>query len=263
MLIDGHVHLHRSHSIEASLDAAVENFERAWARLGSAGPRHAALWLVETPAESASTRLRGAEGGHWQVDARDDVTWRLKRADGAQLTLIRGRQVATSAGLEVLLVGPADPVPDGRSLRNVIESHLERRVLVMSPWGFGKWTGRRGRAVAKAYEAYGAQGLRLADTGVRPRWLPAPGLFRRSEADGRPVFVGSDPFPFRKTGDRIGSAGFVARDLPPDSGWDDMYASLRDPGGPLERFGRPVGTIPFLRLQVRMQQRKHFERDTP
>lgn len=263
MLIDGHVHLHRSHSIEAALDAAVENFERAWARLGSTGSRHAALWLVETPDESASTRLRGAEAGHWQVNAHDDVTWRLRRPDGAQLTLIRGRQVATSEGLEVLLAGTAHPVPDGRSLHEVIESQLEHRVLVMIPWGFGKWTGRRGRAVIQAYESYGAKGLRLADTGVRPRWLPAPGLFRRSKADGRPVFVGSDPFPFRETGDRIGSAGFVARDLPPEAGWHDMFASLRDPSGPLERFGRPVGTIPFLRLQVRMQQRKHFGRHTP
>lgn len=263
MLIDGHVHLHGSHSIEAALDAAIENFERAWSRLGSAGPRHAALWLVETPAESASTRLRGTEAGHWQVDERDDVTWRLQRADGAWLTLIRGRQVATSEGLEVLLVGTADPVPDGRSLHETIETHLERRVLVMIPWGFGKWTGRRGRAVARAYEAYGAKGLRLADTGVRPRWLPAPDLLRRSAADGRPVFVGSDPFPFRETADRIGSAGFVARDLLPDAGWHEMYAALEDPGGSLERFGRPVGTVTFLRLQVRMQQRKHFGRDTP
>lgn len=262
MLIDGHVHLHRSHSIEAALDAAVVNFERARSRLGPTGPRHAALWLVETPAESASTRLRGADAGRWQVDERDDVTWRLERADGARLTLVRGRQVATNEGLEVLIVGTADPVPDGRSLHETIEAHLERRVLVMIPWGFGKWTGRRGRAVARAYEAYGEKGLRLADTGVRPRWLPAPRLFHRSTADGRPVFIGSDPFPFRETGDRIGSAGFVARDLPPDSGWDDMYWALRGLGSSLELFGRPVGTIRFLRLQVRMQQRKHSGRDT-
>lgn len=262
MLIDGHVHLHRLHSIEAALDAAAENFGRVWSRLGSAGPRHAALWLVETPAESASTRLRSAEAGHWQVDERDDVTWELRRADGERLTLIRGRQVATSEGLEVLLVGTADPVPDGRPLHEAIETHLERRVLVMIPWGFGKWTGRRGRAVARAYETYGPKGLRLADTGVRPRWLPAPDLLRRSAADDRPVFVGSDPFPFRETADRIGSAGFVARDLPPNSGWREMYAALRDPGGSLDRFGRPVGTITFLRLQVRMQQRKQFGRDT-
>lgn len=262
MLIDGHVHLHPSHPVEAALDAAARNFERAAARLGSTAPRHAALWLVETPAESASTRLRGAEAGHWQLNEHDEVTWRLQRADGAQLTLIRGRQVATSDGLEVLLVGTADAVPEGRSLRETIESHLERRVLVMIPWGFGKWTGGRGRAVARAYDTYGPQGLRLADTGVRPRWLPTPDLLRRSAADGKPVFVGSDPFPFRETADRIGSAGFVARDLPLGSGWHEMFAALRDPGGSLERFGRPVGTVRFLRLQVQMQHRKHFGRDT-
>lgn len=263
MLIDGHVHLHRSHSIESALDAAILNFGSWHARHPGEQPSRSALWLVETPAEAASSRLRGPEAGHWEVDERDAVTWELHRPDGARLTLIRGRQLSTSEGLEVLLVGTADEVPEGRSLAGTIEPHLERPVLVMLPWGFGKWTGERGRAVARAYEAYASRGLRLADIGVRPRWLPSPGLFRRSAADGRPIFVGSDPFPFRRTADRIGSAGFVARDLPPYSGWHEMYAALRASEGPLERFGRPVGTLTFLSLQVRMQQRKHLGRRAP
>ena len=263
MLIDGHVHLHRSHSIESALDAAIVNFRHSHCGRTEEDPRRAALWLVETPAEDASTRLRGPEAGHWSVDERDAVTWELRRPDGARLTLVRGRQVSTVEGLEVLLVGTADPVPEGRSIAETIEPYLARRVLVMLPWGFGKWTGRRGRAVARAYEAYAASGVRLADIGVRPRWLPAPGLFRRSMSDGRPVFVGSDPFPFRDTADRIGSAGFVARDLPRDSGWQQMYATLRESRGPLERFGRPVGTWTFLGLQVRMQRRKYLGRPAP
>jgi len=260
MLIDGHVHLHRAHPIEAALDAAVMNFRRSRAWKPGDRPPRAMLWLVETPAEAASDRLRGTEAGHWSVDERDAVTWEIHRPDGARLTLIRGRQVATGEGLEVLLVGTTEQVPGGRSLAETIEPHLKSPVLVMLPWGFGKWTGRRGRAVARAYEAYAARGLRLADIGVRPRWLPAPTLFRRSAADGRPVFAGSDPFPFRDTGDRIGSAGFVARDLPDDSGWCEMSAALRTAGSPFERFGRPVGCLSFLSLQVRMQQRKHAGR---
>jgi hypothetical protein len=263
MLIDGHVHLHRSHPIEAALDAAVLNFERWRTRVQPAEPLRAMLWLVETPAEAASERLRSAETGHWNLVERDEVTWDLHRDAGTRLTLIRGRQVATSDGLEVLLVGTADPVSDGRPLAETIEPHLERRVLVMLPWGFGKWTGRRGRAVAQAYESYGARGLRLADTGIRPGWLPAPRLFRRSAADGRPVLVGSDPFPFRETGDRIGSAGFVAHDVLPDSGWHHIQAAFRQPERSLERFGQPVGTLTFLRLQVQMQRRKHFRRHSP
>lgn len=259
LLVDGHVHLHRSHAIEAALDAAARNFERWRIRLeSSTEPVGAMLWLVETNDECASERLKGAESGHWRLDERDRVTWDLHRADGTRLTLIRGRQVATNEGLEVLLVGTAEPVRDGRSLAETIEPWLERRVLVMLPWGFGKWTAGRARAAARAYEAYAPRGLRLADTGVRPRWLPAPPLFRRAAADGRPVFVGSDPFPFRDTGDRMGSAGFVAGNLAYDALWHEMHASFEGRGGPLERFGRPVGTLTFIRLQVRMQLRKQF-----
>lgn len=260
MLIDGHVHLHRAHPVEAALDAAVGNFASWGGPVGPAEAPEAMLWLVETPAEAASERLRGPEAGRWSVRERDDVTWELRRDDGARLVLIRGRQISTNEGLEVLLVGTAEAVPGGRSLAETIEPHLGGRVLVMLPWGFGKWTGRRGSVAARAYDAWAARGLRLADIGVRPWWRRTPELFDRSLADGRPVFVGSDPFPLRGTGNRIGSAGFVARDLRPEEVWWDMHASLHDPARPLERFGRTVGTLAFLRLQVRMQLRNRFGR---
>ena len=260
MLIDGHVHLHRSHPVEAALDAAVHNFA-GWGAVGRpAEAPEGMLWLVETPAEAASERLRGREAGTWRVRERDDVTWELRRDDGARLVVVRGRQISTNEGLEVLLVGTAEAVPHGRSLAETIEPHLGGRVLVMLPWGFGKWTGRRASVAARAYDTWAARGLRLADIGVRPAWLAPPELFDRSAADGRPVFVGSDPFPFPDTGDRIGSAGFVARDLRPEGVWQDMHASLRDPAVPIERFGRSVGTTAFLRLQARMQLRKRFGR---
>lgn len=157
-------------------------------------------------------------------------------------------------------MGTADPVPDGRPLLDVVGRWIDRPVLVMLPWAFGKWTGRRGRLVTEAFEAFEARGLRLADTAARPAWAPMPRRLRRAAARGRLVPAGSDPFPFTRCIETVGRYGFRAPPLAPDTGWPAMLEAIRrmEPGG--ERFGRRMGTVEFAVLQTRMQLRKQLSR---
>lgn len=258
MRVDGHVHFHHSHSIELALDSAARNFARRPGCDSDPDEPLGMLWLVETAQKGAAERLRKTELDRWELIERDATTWELRCESGRRLVLVRGRQIATSERLEVLLVGTSEPVPDGRSLTETIEPWLEREVLVMLPWSFGKWTGARGRAVARAYEMYGPKGLRLADTGLRPTWLPVPDLLRRTAGDGHPVYVGSDPLPFGGQATVVGSVGFELEEVPGDAIWQDMYPLLRDLKGMPSRFGSAKSTASFLSLQARMQLRKHF-----
>lgn len=264
-MIDGHVHFHRCLSVADALDAAVANLGRR--RSGARGPTPppagtpaGVLWLVEARGERASERLRnvGERTGRWRIEELDEATWQFHRDDGARVTVIRGRQVRTEEDLEVLLVGAPEAAVEGRPLREVVETWIERPVLVLLPWGFGKWWGRRGRLVAETYAAFAGAGLRLADTGVRPAWLAEPAIFGRSTDDGRPVFTGSDPFPFPDRAGTLGSAGFVAPGVSADARWAEMREALRDLQAPLRRFGQPIGTRQFLGLQVRVQARKRL-----
>ncbi|MGI9037242.1 MAG: hypothetical protein ACR2GQ_00130 [Gemmatimonadota bacterium] len=212
---------------------------------------------METRAEQAAARLR-RPGGPWSCVERDAVNWTLEHERGDRLVLVRGRQVATAEDLEVLVVGTADPIEDGRPFAEIIEQWIDREVQVIVPWGFGKWTGSRASLVSDAFERYAAAGLRLGDTGLRARWLRPPRIFRRSALAGYPILVGSDPFPFPDRGDVAGSHGFRLRGVPPEAGWADMLRLLRNAGGELTRFGRPLGAITFVRLQARMQMKKRF-----
>lgn len=256
MLIDGHAHLHGCVPIGVALDIAAANLRGAAGSsvgCGFAG----ALWLVETRREGSIERLDGLSDGRWRWTDRDRVTRELTRDDGERLLVVFGRQVATSDQLEVLVVGTVDAPPDGRGLVPTVEAALGDERLVMLPWGFGKWSGSRGRAVSACLARYGGEGLHLADTAVRPSWLPTPGRIRRGMAAGRAIPFGSDPFPYADHMETVGSAGFVLADVPPEVTWPDMRRAVATATAPLERFGRRTGGLEFARLQARMQWRKH------
>lgn len=189
------------------------------------------------------------------------MTLRLERTDGERLMLIRGRQCATVEGLEILIVGTGEPVPDGRPLLDVVGDWIERPVLVMLPWAFGKWIGRRGRLVTEAYEAFATRGLRLADTAARPAWMPMPRRLRRAAEDRRLVPAGSDPFPFAECVGFVGRYGFRAPAVDSNARWPEMLDAIHrmEPAG-AERFGRRMSTVEFAILQTRMQLRKQLSR---
>lgn len=262
-LVDGHVHLHACHEIEAALDAAVRNFEIARTTLGLPVRTGRVLWLVEDPTEGSSARLRALSnhGKHWQATFVDSVTLRLSRTgDGQQLTVVLGRQIRTSDNLEVLVVGTAEPLRARQSQDETIKQGLEREALVMLPWGFGKWIGQRGRAVSSAYDRYALEGLYLADTGARSSFLKPPRAFIRSVAESHPVLVGSDPFPFKDQLETIATHGFVIEDLPKQPTWRDLHGAIRSLHGQPHRFGRPLKPDTFARLQIKMQLRKRRSR---
>jgi hypothetical protein len=257
-LIDGHVHLHGCYDLDDALDAAVENLETARADLDFPAETPLILWLVET-GERGAERLLERARGRWTVVESGGVSLRLNRSsDGSRMTAVRGSQVRTAEDLEVLVVGTQEPVAGNLPLPDTIEACMDLGALVMLPWGFGKWTGSRARAIVSAFERYSPRGLRLADTGARTRLLAISPVLARSIAAGLPVFAGSDPFPFADQVSKIGRHGFVLEGVGSGAGWEDLHPIIRTVEGQPRRFGRPLGAIEFARLQGKMQLRKRF-----
>lgn len=239
------------------LEAALERFERH-SRVATGDGAAGVLWLLETNGAGASERLRRV-AAPWRCRPSDGVVWRLA-TDEARVEVVFGRQLVTTEGLEVLVVGTREEPGRTRPLADTVEGWIDRDVVVVIPWGLGKWTGRRGRLVEAAIERFGARGLRLADTAMRSPWLPAPAAFARSEQLGFPVLAGTDPFPFVGQEAQAGRAGFVL-EKPGDSSWDSVrrYLAEADAGG-IRRYVHPLTLPTFLALQLRMQWRKRRSR---
>jgi hypothetical protein len=213
LVADAHVHIYPVHDPSAVFRFATSNLGGLAAGAGADATR--ALFLTERSdcrafAELSSGRMRPA-GCHVQATS-DPLTLRVECAQGA-LYLIAGRQMATRERLEVLALGLAEPLPDGLSLLETIAAAQSAGALAVIPWSPGKWLFGRGRALARLVDSADPGRLLLADSSLRPRGTPEPGLFARARARGMRVIAGSDPLPLPGEERVVGSYAVVCQGL--------------------------------------------------
>lgn len=277
LLIDGHAHFRPRFSAAGFLDAAARNLRR-WTAAdgepdGSARRRvRLCLMLADPPGRDSLRALSAGLGDvvRWEVrDTAEDVSRVALGEEGGPIGLIAGRQVATEEGLEVLALATDAEIPDGRSARETVERSLAAGAVTVLPWGFGKWWFRRGRLVRRLVESVDHPLFFLGDNGGRPRTAPEPSLFRAARRRGTAVLAGSDPLPFSREEERVGSYGFVLpgrraddtgrRVGPPDGPADGaapaaaVRAGLERLAGPPPTFGRREGLGRFAVHQMAMR----------
>jgi hypothetical protein len=140
---------------------------------------------------------------------------------------------------------------------------VELRACATIPWGFGKWSLRRGRLLdALLRERAGpGPGFMLGDTAHRPGWAPTPGALRLAERSGEATPVGSDPLPLRDEDARPGSCCFeVAVDGSAAEPARALVRALATARGPLRRYERRPGLLRFATTQLAMQALKRRRR---
>lgn len=184
--------------------------------------------------------------------------WMESRRRGRML-VCAGRQVVTRENLEVLTLITNHTLPDGRQIEETLDAAGELGAFRVVPWGFGKWTGVRGRRVASVLADYAGSDFALGDNGGRLRFAKRPALFGIAERRRVRILPGSDPLPFRHHQHRAGSYGArlegVLSETTPGA---DLFRLMTDPSTPWRRFGARERLLPFLRNQCAMQWRKRF-----
>lgn len=255
--MDSHVHLHPPFESAAALDQAVLNMTAAGRGLGlDSAPLHC-LMLAEMSEERMDRRLDALRRGERQWTAHPlegGLSYRAHREDGAVVFLVRGRQVATQDGLELLALGTVAPFPERPSLEAAIHRAQEIGALPVIPWGFGKWWRGRANRIRRALTA--DPPVLIGDNGGRWRQWPRPRLFDEAESLGVSVLPGSDPLPLRGQVSRVGSYGLVlytALDRSAPARF--LLDRLRSADPPVQVFGRRASLSQFVRDQVAMQLR--------
>lgn len=248
-LVDAHVHVHPCFPLESFLDGALANVRRVGGTLGC-------LLFAEMA------------GGRWFRDARGVVgAWSLaptgekeslvaRRSTGETLIFVEGRQIAARERLEVLALGRDMDIPDGLSLDETLVRVRESGALPVLPWGFGKWSGRRGALVAAMLDRPGGE-LYLGDNSNRLRLAGVPRLLREARERGLIVLPGSDPLPFPSHARRAGSFGFVLEGtLDPLRPAEDLLRKIRALREQPRTYGRGETLPRFLRDQASLQLRQ-------
>ena len=268
LFVDTHVHIYPVFSLDALLDAAVENFAHAARALGlSSARRDGMLLLTETVNDHAFEALASGElrPRRWQVAATaEPAVLRLTHDKQPPLWLVAGRQIATREDLEVLALGAAARFPDGEPFESSIAAVDQAAALTALPWGFGKWWGARGAIIDRVMRTPRARPLYLGDNGGRLALSTRPQLLNRGESLGLKVLPGTDPLPFSGQESRVGTFGMLLRewdpDAPPLAQFARRLAEL--PQSPTQ-YGRLTGSASFVRLQIGMQMRKRARRGAP
>ena len=255
VLVDAHVHLYPSFDRAAFLRSAVTHAERAGVTLPW-------LLLTETSKDFAFRGLKNDPPAGWSVHAyADGRTLALANASDARVMVTAGRQVQTEEGLELLTVGSDDPTPDGTPLREAYVKARADGAVAIIPWGFGKWSGRRGRILADFLTGPNGSGIHLGDNGGRPWFWPTPGPFAAAGRNSRRVLPGSDPLPFASHQDRAGSYGMIVElSIDRYHPFDQLVSILSDHSLAVEQCGRRAGGIHFIRDQIAMQIVKRTRR---
>lgn len=260
-LVDAHVHLHPCFAPEAFLDAAARNVAAAAAAEGLPGDASGALMLAEQAGVDAFGALAaGPPPAGWTVGPTAEVvSLRATRPGRPPLILIAGRQLVSAEGLEVLALGTRQTWPEGRPAAALSEAALQAGALVVLPWGFGKWWGRRG-ALARRLLAADPR-LCAGDNGGRPAGLPRPrGLVLAARA-GRPVLPGTDPLPLAAEVGKAGRFGFVVpAGLDPERPFASLAAWLAGRRGPPRAYGRLERPTTFLARQLALRRRRSNRR---
>lgn len=253
--VDCHVHIYPFMSPDAVLCAAGDNIERL---NGPLSGNHLALLLVADPlgVDGYARLSRCGENGRddgWTREYGDDRLTVFRRPANRRIVALRGQQLISREGLEVLSPGTAT-VTSGLPLGTLIEAVSAANSTAIIPWGAGKWSGTRGRLLRDLLMKSPGSAFVLADNGNRPWiWHRVP-HFSIASGRGIAVLAGSDPLPIPGEERRVGSYGF--RLSVPRFDWHEPAAVLRVFGsaaGESGFFGRTMSVRRFASNQLRLR----------
>jgi hypothetical protein len=255
-LVDAHVHIHACFPLESFFDGALANFRKAARDLDLSGTATGFLLLTEM---AGSHWFRNAQGtvGTWTFASTEEADSLVaRRSTGESLIVVAGRQIVVHERLEVLALGRDTDIPDGLSLDETLRRVRDSGALPVLPWGFGKWSGRRGALVAATLARPGGE-LYLGDNSNRLQLAGRPRLLREAGERGILVLPGTDPLPFASHAGRAGSFGFVLEGaLDPLRPAEDLLQRVRALREQPRTYGRGETLPRFLRDQASLQLRQ-------
>ena len=262
VLVDAHVHFYPVFDEALFFRSAVRNFRHRANELGLPSETIGWLLMAETSKDHAFAAFAARAGAPAQDGwnfrkTKEEQSLLICQGEQEVLGLIAGRQIVTREGLEVLALGTVDTFRDGDTVAETIESVRAANALPVLPWGFGKWSFRRGALVSAYIDSGLERTLFWGDNGGRLALGPRPRLLVEAERRGGVILPGSDPLPFSGQEKRAGSFGFVL-----EGGVDvtrpaaSLMTSLRELPASPPAFGRANGLVSFVQCQLRMALRK-------
>ena len=253
--IDSHVHFYPCFDRDRFFDGALANFQQASGVVPHCGNCAGGLLLAESSDLHYFRQFRATAdrptGGPWRFRTTDEPDSLVAQRDGSgKLLLVAGRQIITAEGLEVLALCCDAEFIDGLPLSATVHAAKALGAMVVLPWGFGKWSFRRGVLIAEFIRSVGPADIYLGDNGGRLQVGRRPVLFHIAESRGMRILAGSDPLALHHETKRIGSYGSVVAGTVDLSRPVWSLKRLLRTHAPVQPYGRRLGPIAFCKNQL-------------
>lgn len=263
-ILDAHVHIHDCFDISNFLDRAHENFFRELEARNAGGETNAVMLLTESHGTNWYDKLQKSAGNeqkvwkNWSIARNDEVeSLTATSSSGQILSIVAGRQIVTAENLEILALGFPNDIDDGQPINDVIRVVQSAGALCVLPWGFGKWTGKRGKIVRELLQDDHGSNFFIGDNAGRLALWPAPAEFATAARKNIRILPGSDPLPYKEQVAAAGRFGLILqREIRKERPFEDIRRALVDENVPGTAFGQLERLLPFIKYQVAMQLRK-------
>ncbi|GBO90160.1 hypothetical protein MSSD14B_38280 [Marinobacter salsuginis] len=146
-----------------------------------------------------------------------------------------------------MIIGPSDDVPHEQPLTFYLQQYSSSH-LVIIPWGFGKWLGKRGLVLKQAMYQLAQLEYVLGDSSGRPNCWQRIAQFEDAKRLGKHILSGSDPLPVAGQQRKVGIYGAAFYS---DQRAEGLVRNLRETilGLPLDEvrpFGHSDGLFDFI-----------------
>ena len=249
---DTHVHCYQFDQIAELLDQAMSNFSRLTPKA-----THRVLFFTDGNIDKTWINLhalikQGGVSADWQFVFNTHSGFVEAKKDGNVIYLAPARQINSAERLEFLLLGCDEDVQDGTPATEIIEKNASD-YAVISPWGVGKWLGKRGKIMSDLIAKQ--TGWFLGDNGGRPAVWIGIKQCQQARQQGMAIFNGSDPLPIDGELQRVAAYGIYCETTLGEFCLKDLLNSLRKQPSQWKNFGQALGIIPFIKGRVAMARR--------
>lgn len=252
---DTHVHCYEFEKIDKLFSYAHRNLSKH-ARAVGTNDHQFVLFFTDGNHDKTWHRLceviqQNKTIGDWVCHFIDDE--HLISASNGERTLILApaRQINSQERLEFLLLGCELDIADGDTAEHIINEHHQKYPII-SPWGVGKWLGKRSQLLSQLLNKQG-QHFMLGDNGGRPNlWAYVP-HFKQSPLN---IINGSDPLPIDGEIQRVGDFG-VHFELPSNDEitLTSLLQALKSEHIKKQNFGRSLSLIQFVKGRIGLARR--------
>ena len=169
---DTHVHCYQFELLPELLDSAMANLDKYVPNADAKVLFFTDGFIDRTWLKLQELIQQDGSAGEWQFVFNQSLGLVEASKREQVVYLAPARQVNTAGRLEMLLLGCHEELEDKQAANDLIEQYGDQYVLI-SPWGVGKWLGKRGRVLVDIMN-FAKKPFALGDNGGRPFFF---GLF--------------------------------------------------------------------------------------